>query len=420
MFIAEQNAASRAQHEPQFTVIDAPSFTARPALDTTNSEIFILLNFAQRLVLIGGTNYAGEIKKSIFTVMNYLLPLRDVMPMHCSANIGPDGDVALFFGLSGTGKTTLSSDPTRRLIGDDEHGWSSDGVFNFEGGCYAKMIRLSAEAEPQIYATTKRFGTVLENVAFDPETRAIDLNDDTLTENTRGAYPLDFIDNAIPEGRGGHPKNVDHAHGGRVRRAAADRAAVAGRGDVSLPLGLHREGRRHRARRDGAEGDVQHLLRRAVHGVGSERLREAARRAHRETSGEGLAREHRLDRRPARRRLAHEDRAHARDDQRGALRPARPRAVPPRRGLQPRSAGNGARRAGGRAEPAADVEGSAAYDAQAKKLAAMFADNFKTFDATASADVKAAGPRSSQDSPEVGSQKFETGFVTADMMRLTF
>jgi phosphoenolpyruvate carboxykinase (ATP) len=147
-------------------------------------------------------------KKSIFTVLNYLLPLRGVLPMHCSANIGPTGDVALFFGLSGTGKTTLSSDPTRRLIGDDEHGWSDRGIFNFEGGCYAKTIRLSADAEPQIYATTRRFGTVLENVAVDPETRALDLDDDRLTENTRAAYPIAFIDNAEPSGQGGHPKNI--------------------------------------------------------------------------------------------------------------------------------------------------------------------------------------------------------------------
>jgi len=208
MFITEPDAAKRDQHDPQFTVIDLPGFKADPAKDKTNSETFILLNFAKKLVIIGGTNYAGEIKKSIFTVMNYLLPLRDTMPMHCSANIGDKGDVALFFGLSGTGKTTLSSDPHRGLIGDDEHGWSADGVFNFEGGCYAKMIRLSAEAEPQIYATTRRFGTVLENVTFDPVTRALDLNDDKATENTRGAYPLNFIDNAVPSGRGGHPVNV--------------------------------------------------------------------------------------------------------------------------------------------------------------------------------------------------------------------
>ncbi len=208
MFINEPDDAVRLQHEPQFTVIDIPSFKADPAVDGTRSETFILLNFAKKLVLIGGTNYAGEMKKSIFTVMNYLLPLRDTMPMHCSANVGEQGDVALFFGLSGTGKTTLSSDPHRGLIGDDEHGWSADGVFNFEGGCYAKTIRLSREAEPQIYATTERFGTLIENVVMDPVTRKPDFDNDAITENTRCAYPLRFIDNAVPEGRAGHPINV--------------------------------------------------------------------------------------------------------------------------------------------------------------------------------------------------------------------
>ena len=208
MFIPVTDRAAQASHEPDFTVIDIPSFTADPKVDGTNSEVFILLNFAKKLVLIGGTSYAGEMKKSIFTVMNYLLPLRDTMPMHCSANVGKDGDVALFFGLSGTGKTTLSSDPERGLIGDDEHGWSDRGVFNFEGGCYAKMIRLSAEAEPQIYGTTQRFGTVLENVTFHPGTRQINFDDDSKTENTRGAYPLSYIDNAVPSGQAGHPENI--------------------------------------------------------------------------------------------------------------------------------------------------------------------------------------------------------------------
>jgi phosphoenolpyruvate carboxykinase (ATP) len=208
MFINETDDAVRLQHDPQFTVIDIPSFKADPAVDGTRSETFILLNFAKKLVLIGGTNYAGEMKKSIFTVMNYLLPLRDTMPMHCSANVGEHGDVALFFGLSGTGKTTLSSDPHRNLIGDDEHGWSAHGVFNFEGGCYAKTIRLSREAEPQIYATTERFGTLIENVVMDPVTRKPDFDNDSITENTRCAYPLTFIDNAVPEGRAGHPTNV--------------------------------------------------------------------------------------------------------------------------------------------------------------------------------------------------------------------
>ncbi len=208
MFIPELDPAKQLAHEPQFTVIDIPSFKADPAVDGTLSETFILLNLARKLVIIGGTQYAGEMKKSIFAVMNYLLPLRDTMPMHCSANVGKDGDVALFFGLSGTGKTTLSSDTNRGLIGDDEHGWSANGVFNFEGGCYAKTIKLSAEAEPQIYATTKRFGTVLENVVMDPVTRTVDFDDASKTENTRCSYPLSFIDNSVASGQAGHPENV--------------------------------------------------------------------------------------------------------------------------------------------------------------------------------------------------------------------
>jgi phosphoenolpyruvate carboxykinase (ATP) len=208
MFIPEHDAERRAAHRPEFTVIDAPNFLADPARHGTRSEVFVLVHFGRRLVLIGGTHYAGEIKKSIFTILNYTLPLDGVLPMHCSANIGPEGDTALFFGLSGTGKTTLSSDAHRRLIGDDEHGWSDTGIFNFEGGCYAKVIKLSAEAEPQIYATTRRFGTVLENVVVDAETRALDLDSAAYTENTRGSYPLSFIDNAELSGRGGHPRNI--------------------------------------------------------------------------------------------------------------------------------------------------------------------------------------------------------------------
>jgi phosphoenolpyruvate carboxykinase (ATP) len=200
-------AAAEAQ-APEFTVIDSPSFRADPKRHGTSSDVVIALNFAKKLVLIGGTSYAGEMKKSIFSVLNYVLPLNNVLSMHCSANVGADNDVALFFGLSGTGKTTLSSDPHRQLIGDDEHGWSDRGVFNFEGGCYAKTIKLSAEAEPQIYATTRRFGTVLENVVIDSETRALDLDDDRFTENTRAAYPISFIERAVPSGVAGHPQNV--------------------------------------------------------------------------------------------------------------------------------------------------------------------------------------------------------------------
>lgn len=194
-------------HQPEFTVISMPGCHADPAKDGTNSEVFIALNFAEKLVLIGGTQYAGEIKKSIFTVLNYLLPLRSVMPMHCSANIGPKNDTALFFGLSGTGKTTLSADPTRRLIGDDEHGWSDSGTFNFEGGCYAKAINLSPELEPQIYSAI-RFGAVLENVVLDPVTCAPHFENISLTENTRAAYPLDYISNAVDPAIGSHPKNI--------------------------------------------------------------------------------------------------------------------------------------------------------------------------------------------------------------------
>jgi phosphoenolpyruvate carboxykinase (ATP) len=208
LFIVNPASGTPAAHASQFTIIDSPSFKADPQRHGTNSDVVIALHFARKLVLIGGSSYAGEMKKSIFTVLNYLLPLQNVLSMHCSANIGAGGDVALFFGLSGTGKTTLSSDPDRMLIGDDEHGWSDRGVFNFEGGCYAKTIRLSAEAEPQIYATTRRFGTVLENVVVDPQTRALDLDDDRYTENTRAAYPISFIDNAEPSGQGGHPRNV--------------------------------------------------------------------------------------------------------------------------------------------------------------------------------------------------------------------
>jgi phosphoenolpyruvate carboxykinase (ATP) len=208
MFLKIRSLDGLRKHVPEFTVIVAPSFLASPLIDGTRTDTFIIINFRERLAIIGGSAYGGEIKKTIFTVLNFLLPLQSVLPMHCSANVGPDGDVALFFGLSGTGKTTLSADPKRGLIGDDEHGWSDNGVFNFEDGCYAKVIRLSPTAEPQIYACTRRFGTIIENVVMDPLSRRIDLDDDIITENTRAAYPLDYIENAVPERRAGHPKNV--------------------------------------------------------------------------------------------------------------------------------------------------------------------------------------------------------------------
>src|SRR5690606_21662797 len=200
--------AELAAFETEYTIIDLPSFRADPAKHGTRSETVVAVNFTEKLVLIGGTAYAGELKKSGFGLLNYLLPVDGIMPMHCSANIGPDGDTAVFFGLSGIGKTTLSADASRTLIGDDEHGWSDTAVFNFEGGCYAKMIRLSAEAEPEIFATTKRFGTILENVVVDPVTRELDLDDPSLAENSRGSYPIDFIPNASEKNLGPVPANV--------------------------------------------------------------------------------------------------------------------------------------------------------------------------------------------------------------------
>jgi phosphoenolpyruvate carboxykinase (ATP) len=194
--------------DPNFTVLHAPEFKADPSRHGTRTSTFIVLNLTERTILIGGTRYAGELKKSMFAVMNYLLPKQGVLSMHCSANVGKAGDTALFFGLSGTGKTTLSTDPDRALIGDDEHGWSEEGIFNFEGGCYAKVINLSPETEPDIYRTTQMFGTVLENVVLDPATKKVKFADQSITENTRASYPLHYIRNYVESGRGGHPRNV--------------------------------------------------------------------------------------------------------------------------------------------------------------------------------------------------------------------
>ncbi len=209
MFIQEHDPEKLMRHVPDYTILHAPGFLAVPEEDGTNSEAFIIVHLGRKEVIIGGSAYAGEMKKSMFSVMNYLLPQKGVLPMHCSANYGEDrDDVALFFGLSGTGKTTLSADTTRTLIGDDEHGWSDSGVFNFEGGCYAKVIRLSPEGEPEIYQTTRRFGTILENVAMDSATRRLDLDSDEFTENTRASYPIPHIPNAARDGLGGHPRNL--------------------------------------------------------------------------------------------------------------------------------------------------------------------------------------------------------------------
>ncbi len=208
LFLAPDSASVEALPREGFHILHAPSLKAEPARDGTRSEVFIGLHLGKRIVLIVGTSYAGEIKKSVFTILNYLLPLKGVFPMHCSANVGADGSVALFFGLSGTGKTSLSADPERPLIGDDEHGWGDDGVYNFEGGCYAKVIRLNPDHEPAIYRTTRTFGTVIENVVMDERTRILDLDSDAITENTRAAYPITQIPNVVPEGRAGHPRNI--------------------------------------------------------------------------------------------------------------------------------------------------------------------------------------------------------------------
>ena len=207
MFI-RPDVAELATFAPNFSILHAPEFQADPARHGTRTGTFIVLHLAKRMILIGGTRYAGELKKAMFTVMNYLLPKQGVLSMHCSANIGKGGDTALFFGLSGTGKTTLSADPERGLIGDDEHGWSANGTFNFEGGCYAKVINLSKEQEPDIFATTEMFGTILENVVLEPGTKRVDFGSQAITENTRASYPLHYIRNHVPSGRGGHPKHV--------------------------------------------------------------------------------------------------------------------------------------------------------------------------------------------------------------------
>ncbi|HEV3139968.1 MAG TPA: phosphoenolpyruvate carboxykinase [Vicinamibacterales bacterium] len=390
MFIDDQAATEAAS--PDFTVIDAPSFKADPKRHGTNSEVVIAVNFAKRLVLVGGSSYAGEMKKSIFSILNYLLPQQDVLPMHCSANVGPDGDSALFFGLSGTGKTTLSSDPGRLLIGDDEHGWSERGIFNFEGGCYAKTIRLSKDAEPQIYETTRRFGTVLENVVVDPVTRKLDLDDDRYTENTRAAYPISFIENAVPSGQAGHPHNIVMLtadafgvlppisrltpHSAMYHFLSGYTAKVAGTekgvtepkatfstcfGAPFLPLAPSRYAKmlgeriaKHRARvwlvNTGWSGGAYGIGKRMPIGYTRALLRAALSGA--------------LDK-----ASYHQD---------AVFNLAVPNECPgvPADVLQPRKTW---------ADPSA-------YDAQAAKLAQMFAANFKTFESSVSAEVLAAGP----------------------------
>jgi phosphoenolpyruvate carboxykinase (ATP) len=393
MFIDVPDAIGAPAHTPEFTVIDMPGLHAEPAQHGTNSEVFIVLNFAQRTVLIGGTSYAGEIKKSIFTVMNYLLPLRNVLSMHCSANVGAEGDVALFFGLSGTGKTTLSSDPERQLIGDDEHGWSEDGVFNVEGGCYAKMIRLSAAAEPQIYATTQRFGTVLENVKMDANTRRLDLDDDSLTENTRGAYPLEFIDNWVASGQAGHPRNIvmltADAFGvlppiARLSPAAAMYHFLSGY--TAKVAGTEKGVTEPKATFSTCFGAPFMVLHPTVYAkfLGEKIARHDAHVWLVNTGwtggpyGVGSRMKIGHTRQMIRAALAGDlDKvAYATD---AVFNLDVPQSCPgvPSEVFRPRSTWR---------DPAA-------YDSQARKLARMFADNFKAFEADAAPDVKAAGPR---------------------------
>jgi phosphoenolpyruvate carboxykinase (ATP) len=393
MFIDVPEAGGGPAHVPEFTVIDMPGLHAEPTHHGTNSEVFILLHFAKRLVLIGGTSYAGEIKKSIFTVMNYLLPLRNVLSMHCSANVGPAGDVALFFGLSGTGKTTLSSDPERRLIGDDEHAWSEDGVFNIEGGCYAKMIRLSPEAEPQIFATTRRFGTVLENVKMDIATRILDLDDDSLTENTRGAYPLEYVDNSLPSGQAGHPRNIimltADAFGvlppiARLSPAAAMYHFLSGY--TAKVAGTERGVTEPKATFSTCFGAPFMVLHPAVYArfLGERIARHNSRVWLVNTGWSGGA--YGVG---TRMKISH-TRAMIRAVLNGELDEVPyetdpifnlevPQLVPgvPADVLKPRSTW---------ADPLA-------YDAQARRLARMFTENFKSFEGEAAADVKAAGPK---------------------------
>ena len=297
-------------HEPSLTVVHAPNFETVPEIDGTNSDACIALNFGSREVFIAGTKYAGEIKKSVFSFMNYVLPGEGILPMHCSANVGEDGDVAIFFGLSGTGKTTLSTTHDRALVGDDEHGWSDEGVFNFEGGCYAKVIRLSEKAEPEIYGTTKRFGTVLENVIIDPATRRLDLDDDSRTENTRGAYPITFMPNAEPSGVAGVPANVimltADAFGvlPPLSRLSVDQAVYY------FLSGYTAKGGRDGARHHRAPGHVQPLLRGALHGPRPRGLRRHAAREDRQARRARLAGQHGMDRRPLRRRQPPRHRQH--------------------------------------------------------------------------------------------------------------
>jgi phosphoenolpyruvate carboxykinase (ATP) len=399
MFLPEPDRAKQMTHVPDLTVLHAPHFHAVPERDGTASEAFVLLHFGERLVLIGGTLYAGEIKKAIFTVMNYLLPQQGVLTLHASANVGRGtleaggGDVALFFGLSGTGKTTLSADPRRRLIGDDEHAWSDDGIFNLEGGCYAKVIRLSPRDEPEIYETTRRFGTVLENVAIDPETRELDLNDASITENTRAAYPISYLPNAELTGRAGHPRvmlmlaadafgvlppiarlspaqAMYHFLSGYTARVAGTETGVTepqatfsacfGAPFMALPPSVYAGLLREKMTRHGVEAWLVNTgWTGGPYGRGS-RMQIAHTRTLVRAAIEGRLANAPMERDPV---FGFEV----------------PTAVPdvPREVLRPRGA----------------WEDPGAYDAQARRLAGMFEENFEPFAGTVTEEVLAAGPK---------------------------
>ncbi len=394
MFLREHDPQKLARHEPKFTVLHAPGFSADPKLDGTRSEVFVLVHFGRGETIIGGTAYAGEIKKSMFTVMNYLLPLRGVLSMHCSANYGADEkDVALFFGLSGTGKTTLSADRERTLIGDDEHGWSDDGVFNFEGGCYAKVIRLNKETEPEIYATTRMFGTILENVAIDTRTRRLDLDSDAFTENTRASYPISHIPNATRTGRAGHPKTLImltcDAFGvlppvARLTNAQAMYHFLSGY--TAKVAGTERGVTEPKATFSACFGAPFMALKPTVYanllGEKIEKHKVQAWLINTGWSGGPYGVGKRMN-------LPH-TRAMVRAVLTGALNDVAMREDPNFGIMVPKSCPGVPKEV---LDPRSTWSDSAAYDAQAQKLAGMFIENFEQFAADESADVRSAGPR---------------------------
>jgi phosphoenolpyruvate carboxykinase (ATP) len=377
---------------PDFTVLHTPEFQADPAKHGTRTGTFIIINFEKRIILIGGTRYAGEIKKCIFTVMNYVLPRQGVLSMHCSANIGEGGDTALFFGLSGTGKTTLSADPERYLIGDDEHGWSDQGVFNFEGGCYAKVINLSEKGEPDIYRTTQMFGTVLENVVLDPNSCRVDFTDQSLTENTRASYPLHYIRNHVPGGRGGHPKNIIllTADAFGVLPPIARLTEEQGlyyflSGYTAKVAGTERGVTEPQATFSACFGDVFLVWPPTKYSkLLGERLREHGSRIWLVNTGwtggpYGVGSRMKLE---YTRTMVRAALAGLLDDVNTFTDPIFGLAVPEEVQGVPKELMN----------PRSTWSDPAAYDAQARKLASMFAKNFEQF-ATARAEVKAAGPK---------------------------